>query len=338
MIAHVLNLSRWEWFKLRRRWMPWVLLGIVVLITQIALWGTMVSIDVGSSASTTFPSRVEHPDGGRLYLEVRCGNIEEQSVPPGVLPRLTEEERQVVSDELAQGLAECQESIGQGANQGRRETDGSVVLASLATALQVGSGAGVVLITILACSAIGSEYGWGTLRTTLTRGSGRWQFLASKMLTVLLMGAGGYLVVMLAAAVTGGIVYSLGGEMTTDMTLAAVVGAYGRAVYSLVPYIALAALFSVLTSSSNVGVSIAIGYYFAELFLVSILRPLLDWFDAFSEFLLGPSIGAWMEPGRAPGEQGAVHAFLVIAVYALVIGGAAFWLFQRKDVGGAKGG
>ena len=30
MIASVLRLTRWEWFKLRKRWMPWILLGIAV--------------------------------------------------------------------------------------------------------------------------------------------------------------------------------------------------------------------------------------------------------------------------------------------------------------------
>ena len=39
MIVEVLSLVRWEWFKLRRRWMPWILLAILALVTQIAIWG-----------------------------------------------------------------------------------------------------------------------------------------------------------------------------------------------------------------------------------------------------------------------------------------------------------
>ena len=27
MIVPVLRLTRWEWFKLRKRWIPWILLG-----------------------------------------------------------------------------------------------------------------------------------------------------------------------------------------------------------------------------------------------------------------------------------------------------------------------
>ena len=40
MIAQVLRLTRWEFFKVRKRWMPWILLGIVVIVTQISVWGS----------------------------------------------------------------------------------------------------------------------------------------------------------------------------------------------------------------------------------------------------------------------------------------------------------
>ena len=36
----ILSLTRWEWFKLRRRWMPWVLLAILVVFPQIGLVGS----------------------------------------------------------------------------------------------------------------------------------------------------------------------------------------------------------------------------------------------------------------------------------------------------------
>ena len=39
MIADVLRLTRWELFKLRRRWMPWILLFIGLAVTQATLWG-----------------------------------------------------------------------------------------------------------------------------------------------------------------------------------------------------------------------------------------------------------------------------------------------------------
>ena len=38
MILHLLSLMRWEWFKLRHRWFPWVLLVIFTLFTQMRVW------------------------------------------------------------------------------------------------------------------------------------------------------------------------------------------------------------------------------------------------------------------------------------------------------------
>ena len=38
-MATILNLATWEWFKLRRRWMPWILLGAVVIVAQMSEWG-----------------------------------------------------------------------------------------------------------------------------------------------------------------------------------------------------------------------------------------------------------------------------------------------------------
>ncbi len=56
MIGHELKLIRWEWFKLRRRWMPWILLGILILFSQLFIWGSFFS----------YRSQVQ--SGGEFYL------------------------------------------------------------------------------------------------------------------------------------------------------------------------------------------------------------------------------------------------------------------------------
>ena len=53
MIAHVLRLAVGEWHKLRRRWIPWILLGIVVFLTQGLVWGATSRI----TSSTRYPKR-----------------------------------------------------------------------------------------------------------------------------------------------------------------------------------------------------------------------------------------------------------------------------------------
>ena len=38
MFAHVARLTLWEWYKLRRRWMPWILLAVAIAFMQLGIW------------------------------------------------------------------------------------------------------------------------------------------------------------------------------------------------------------------------------------------------------------------------------------------------------------
>src|SRR5256885_5770314 len=39
----LLRAARWEWFKLRRRWRPWVLLVLLAVVTQAVVWGAFAA-------------------------------------------------------------------------------------------------------------------------------------------------------------------------------------------------------------------------------------------------------------------------------------------------------
>ena len=137
----------------------------------------------------------------------------------------------------------------------------------------------------------------------------------------------------------------------------------GRAWFAGLPYVALAAFVTVLFTTSSIGgmftaMAIGMGYYLIELSAVGRLLSLFDgvsafkWFETAVDYGLGWNTAAWMlgEQGapiagfalggaigtaRYPGE---LHAFLIQVVYAIVLGGLAFWLFNRKDVRGPSGG
>ncbi len=106
------------------------------------------------------------------------------------------------------------------------------------------------------------------------------------------------------------------------------------------PYIALAAVFTVLSRSSAAGIALAIGYYFIEALVVAQLLA-FDWFQTVADYLLGRNVTAWMTGlgnyegllantgGELPGQ---LHAALVLLVYILVLSGLALWLFQRRDI------
>ena len=150
---------------------------------------------------------------------------------------------------------------------------------------------GIFLIMILAASLLGAEYGWGTLRTVLTRGTGRWPFLTSKLLLLALLGAGA-LVAGAAAWVVGSAIALLtlgdGAWIAESADWIEVVKWSGKAVFGLIPYIALAAFVAVLTSSSGAAIGISVGYYLIESIMVGVLFN-FGWFERLAEFLIGPA-------------------------------------------------
>ena len=281
MTAQVLSLTRWEWYKLRRRWMPWILLFIVAVLPQMSLWG---------SVSGTFGSETE---------------------------------------------------------QAVRGADGTHLLFpnSVVGGLLVAQVYGIVLIMILAASLLGTEYGWGTLRTVLTQGAGRWPLLTSKLLLLVLLGAAA-LVAGAAAWAVGSAIALLtlgdGAWIAESADWIEVVKWSGKAVFGLIPYIALAAFVAVLTSSSGTAIGISVGYYLIESIMVGVLFN-FDWFERLAEFLIGPAGYGWMGiPGGMtfsyPAElPDAAQSFVVLLGYSVILGGGAFWLFQRRDIAGAKG-
>ena len=53
MAMQVALLTRWEWFKLRRRWVPWILLGFVLVVNQLIFWLVAALTDDISYQSTS---------------------------------------------------------------------------------------------------------------------------------------------------------------------------------------------------------------------------------------------------------------------------------------------
>ena len=208
------------------------------------------------------------------------------------------------------------------------------------------------LVLILTASALGTEYGWGTLRTALTRGTGRWQLLSSKLVLIMLLGAAGFLVLGATAAVSSILAAVIppaesGGLLDSGSWGAAAV-TFGKAVYGLAPYVALAAFLTVLTQSSAAGMSIGMGYFVVELIFVPLLSN-FEWFDNISEVLLGANVDKWMQVsfieveisgnGVPSGQMSSdtLQAFLILLVYTVALAAAALLNLPAQGHHGRKG-
>jgi len=217
---------------------------------------------------------------------------------------------------------------------------------SVSNALGTVQSLGLILMAILTASAIGIDYGAGTLRSVLTQGTGRWPYLTAKFLTLAVLAGLGLLVAVASVAVSSTIAGGLAGAAPeaagTAATWSDAAVALWKAWVSILPYIALTAFVTVLARSSAAGMAIGLGYYFAEQLIVALLTNFFSWFQNVADFLLVRNIAGWT--GGAGGITGGTtlpdqtHAIVVLAVYTLLLGGTAFWLFERRDVQGATGG
>ena len=350
MIADVLRLTRWELFKLRRRWMPWILLFIGLAVVQATLWGFYSAYhNIDDPSAGGYPGR----PGAESIVTITCADIMDGTADAKV-ERVSDDFREHARERVEQRRLneQCPRILEEVAGRRWRHREYFILPGGLANSLGVAHSIGVILIMILGASAMGVEYGWGTLRTLLAKGVGRWQFLVAKGLSVILMSGVGLLIASLSVVV-GSLIAALtlddGGGLADAGEWSTVGVMFGKAAYGLAPYAILALFVTVLTSSSSMGIAISLAYYFLELILVQIMSGLFEWSSNISDYLLGPNISAWMtessvvttgsDSGLAGiGDlPGTVHAFVTLLVYMAVLGGAALWLILRKDIAGARG-
>ena len=350
MILTVLRLTRWELFKVRKRWMPWILLFVALAVVQATLWGFYAAYgNVGNEHASGYPG-VPDARGRAAHIRITCDDILDGSAVAKA-ELVSEEWREEARKSVELRRERCPSIVEEVAKDRQRHRGHFTLPGGLANSIGVAHSIGVLLVMILGASAIGSEYGWGTLRTALTKGAGRWQFLGAKALSLAVLSIAALFFVSLSVAVSSLIAASFtlddGGWLSESGQWSTVVVMLGKAVYGLMPYAILAMFLAVLTSSSSMGIAASFAYYFAETLVVQILGRQFDWFDRVTDFLIGPNTAAWMtETGVVTTEgglfsvgdpPGTLHAFLMVTAYMVIAGVAALWLFQRRDVAGAWG-
>ncbi len=342
MIGQLFNLVRWEWFKLQRRWMPWILLAIMLLFSQLFIWGTFFSYksQVQSSGEVFIGGRDIEGSFRVSCNDVLAGNT--SSLPSNISPDMLQElKRQCAS--MAQGRD----------SQLREMYSGFTIPGSIPNVLGVAQSMGMILIAILTASTLGTEFGWGTMRAVLVRGTGRWQYLTAKLVLLALLAGAALLVVSVVTLATSALAGALApqpppGEVDSLGWNDAAIN-FGKAWFAMLPFVALAACVTMLTASSAVGMAVALAYYFAEQIVVGIFINLFDWFQNVADYLMVENINTWMQgnqQGRvsfggdgnlAEATTGELHAFLVLSAYLLVLGVIAFRRFQKRDIAGASG-
>jgi ABC-type transport system involved in multi-copper enzyme maturation permease subunit len=337
VIANIANLSLWEWFKLRRRWMLWILLVFAILFAQLAVWGQFFSYRnlQSTGGELTVPATLQQQQG-RAPRTVACNDL--LSGDPARQP--ADLDTQVVAGLAAQ----CRQQASTLPARLARAYQAFTLPGSVNTALGIVQTLALILVAILTASAIGIDYGAGTLRSVLTQGVGRWPYLTAKIITLSVVALLGLVAALGTVAISSLIAMAIAGA-PPDGSAAATWSDAGIALWkawlSTFPYLALTTFVTVFARSSAAGMAIGLGYYFAEQLIVALFSSLFSWFQNVADFFLVRNISGWtggsggLAGGTLPDQA---HAAVVLAVYTLALGGIAFWLFERRDVQGATGG
>ena len=352
MIAHVLGLVRWEWFKIRRRWLPWILLALAILIAQALLWGFYAAFHLTDGSVGSLIPAYEYgvsQDNVEITAEVTCDDLLQEGLVEQKAASLPARNQAPFLAGVEEWKSQCEGYITSDENRAFFTLPISALL-TLFFLFNFETGAfGIILLVILTASAMGSEYGWGTLRASISSGVGRTQFLASKMLAMVFIGVGAILVIVLVTALTsllaqlippaehGSIVFSEGWGDTLVFL--------GKTIYAIIPYVAIATFLTILTQSSATGIGLSLGYLIVEWIVLPPLLGISDTLEKINEGLLNRNIIEWMFAGNTEAAEAlgsarspdTLQGFLVIMAYIAVFTAAAFWLFLRRDITGAKG-
>ena len=205
---------------------------------------------------------------------------------------------------------------------------------------------GGVLALMLGVLTVGSEYGWGTLKTLFTQGPGRLRVFAAKLIAVAAVLLVFVLVVyVLAAVASWAIAVNEGAEVAWPSAWLLIRGIAGGWLIFAV-WAALGILLAVVTRGTALATGIGILYAFVVEGLLSALAREVSLLDGLVEFfvrangyslvaVLGVSSddvsdagpGSFSGPFVAGGE-----ALLVLVVYLAAFVLAAGWLLRRRDV------
>jgi ABC-type transport system involved in multi-copper enzyme maturation permease subunit len=216
------------------------------------------------------------------------------------------------------------------------------------------NGVGGICAIVLAAAAMGSEYGWGTLRIQLARQPDRARYLLAKivaLLFVLLCGmAIGLVVGALLALLLGGLLGSLGALGPGDVLLLPL--GILRSLYVLLPYVLCTLACCILGRSVLAGaaggflflvVDVGVGAlgFLAQLgglpgILISLAaQPNVNTLIVLNSrsFGLDPAIlTRTMDLATLPSP---LQALLVIGAYSALFFASAYRSFTRRDITGA---
>jgi len=203
---------------------------------------------------------------------------------------------------------------------------------------------GTLLLIILVASSIGNEYGWGSVKQILTRIGIRYHFVIAKLVSFIIIAIIGLLISVIIGFVLALITSNLLGSVNWDFMTASYVGGlfqkFGWTLFSLIPYILMAAFFAFLGRSALVGIGGGLGFYFIESIAVALFNQAGGWLAEIPDYLIGPNVNALlpstqiaMGPFASIGTlTSTLRASVTLAIYCVVFLIISLYMFKKRDI------
>jgi ABC-type transport system involved in multi-copper enzyme maturation permease subunit len=224
--------------------------------------------------------------------------------------------------------------------------------------LEIVSTFGTLLAVILAAGAVGSEYAWGTVRLMATASSGRVRLIAARLAVVsVLIAVGALLAVAVALAYSTVITLASGGADFSFLTAGFVKDqwlSYGRTLFVMAPYVALAFAAAVVGRSTLAGVGTGMGFAFLEPVVSGLMRLGGNPWKSIPNYLINANTQVIILQNRVPeplprfgpsrrevadrGLHSPEAAAMILAMYIVVFIALAFIVYRRRDITAGSGG
>ena len=221
---------------------------------------------------------------------------------------------------------------------------------SVPFSLQLVSSFGTLFAVILAAGAIGSEYAWGTVRLAATAASGRLRLIAARLIVVCALIAAGTLLAVAAGLVYSTMIMSLNSSADFSFVTASFIGhqtaSYGRTLFVLAPFVAIAFAAAVIGRSTLAGVGAGLGIAFLEPIISSLMRAAGGFWTHIPNYLpsankqvimLQNSLPEILRVGpgaelRDAAANSVEKAAIILALYTIGFVALGLYTYRRRDI------
>lgn len=204
---------------------------------------------------------------------------------------------------------------------------------------------GGAFVLILGVLSVGSDYGWGTLKTLLTQRSGRMTLFGSKLLALAIAIVPFVLSIFAVGAISSGIIAWREGATANWPSLVTLAEGLLASWFILAVWTAFGVVLAVLSRGTSLAIGVGILYAVAIEGLLSALASQVSFLDPLVEFFLRANAYSLVQrfggitdrdgPGAFRGPfVSTEQALIVMTIYLVAFLAISAYSLRRRDVDG----